>query len=69
MVTVEGGDLTAEVAGAEGETVSVSFYRKPSTGSASVVTVDCVLPASGTATVSALDSKCHSSTPLPLATN
>ena len=65
-VTAQGNDLTAEVAGAEGETVSVSFYRKPTrkpsitTGrlAASVVTVDCVLPASGSAKISALDRKC-----------
>ena len=58
-VTVKGSDLIAEVAGAEGETVSVSFYRKPGTGAASVVTVDCVLPASGRAKVTGSGSKCH----------
>eukprot|EP01052_Picozoa_sp_SAG31_P017631 SAG31_NODE_1215_length_9335_cov_5.846470_5_plen_406_part_00 len=57
-MTVNGNDLTVTIAGVEGEAVSVSFFRKPSTGSASVVTVDCVLPASSMVTISALRREC-----------
>jgi hypothetical protein len=60
-VATSGGVPTAKIAGMEGEVVAVSFYRKASsTGAASVVTCSCVLPASGTMTVSGADPKCHS---------